>query len=363
MKILFDHQVFSWQRYGGISRYFANIYDTIKEQSDIDAGIGLLYSENYYIRDFKGFLSNDFGKLILSKSSRRYKWNKQYSKYLIKSSDFDIFHPTYYNPYFINKIKKPYVLTVHDMIHELMPEYFNTNDQVSYQKRLCVEKASHIIAISETTKTDLINILGISDDKITVIHHGYKYHNITTNHLSNEQNGDYLLFVGDRAGYKNFTNFLSAIAPLLLERNNLRLICAGGGSFQSMERELLLRLKLTEKVTQISASEAQLHQLYANAILFVFPSLYEGFGLPLLEAFQQDCPIIASDNACFREILGNAGNYFDPLSHSEILNKVKKLVDDTLLRNELVIHGKRRLKDFTMQECMDKTINVYRNLK
>ena len=315
-----------------------------------------------FIKNFKGILSNDLGKFIFSKQSRKYKWNKQYSKYLISKGNYDILHPTYYHPYFLKNLKTPYVITVHDMIHELMPEYFSQNDPVPYHKRLCIEKASHIIAISETTKEDLINILDIHENRISVIHHGYKKPNIDSNQLKVDIKGNYILYVGDRAGYKNFTNFITALSPLLLERHDLSLICAGGGEFQITENELIMRLKLKGKVKQISATEQQLNSLYSNAIIFVFPSLYEGFGLPILEAFQNNCPIVASDNACFREILGNAGHYFDPNSHSEMLSKITNLIDNPSIREGLIKKGKEQLPKFAFEKCINKTIEVYHKI-
>ena len=248
------------------------------------------------------------------------------------------------------------------MIHELMPEYFSQNDPVMYHKRLCIEKASHIIAISETTKENLIDILGIHENRISVIHHGYKKPTIELNQLKVDIKGNYILYVGDRAGYKNFTTFITAISPLLLERKDLSLICAGGGEFQITENELILRLNLRGKVIQISATEEQLASLYSNAITFIFPSIYEGFGLPILEAFQYNCPIVASDNACFREILGNAGHYFDPNSHAEILSKITNLIDHPLTREELINKGKDQLPKFSLEKCISKTIEVYHKI-
>ena len=155
IKVLFDHQTFSLQRYGGISRYFANVYHTIQKQNDIQAKISALYTNNYYLKDFNGLLSNNaVGKLIFKERVRGYLWNRAYSKRVIDKNDFDIFHPTYYHTYFLERLKKPFVLTVHDMIHEIMPEYFPNDDNSSSEKRQCIEKASHIIAISENTKRD-----------------------------------------------------------------------------------------------------------------------------------------------------------------------------------------------------------------
>lgn len=362
MKILFDHQIFSTQRYGGISRYFANVYHAIQKQEYIQASIAALYTENHYLEDFKGILSNGIGDLLLSKPKRRYKWNKQYARYMIGKNNFDVLHPTYYHPYFLKNLKKPYVITVHDMIHELMPEFFNSNDLVPFHKRLCLENAAHIIAISQTTKRDLQQIFGIEDSRITVIHHGYEAPTNSLDFLRSENDDKYLLFVGDRAAYKNFAKLVGGIKPLLTSRKDISLLCTGGGPFQIAEVELLKRLGLEGKVRQVNATEDELKILYANAIAFVFPSLYEGFGLPILEAYQNNCPVIASDTDCFKEIMGEACQYFDPRDAGDMLEKITCVVESEQLRTTLKVKGAQQLLNFSMEKCMEKTIQVYRNL-
>jgi glycosyltransferase involved in cell wall biosynthesis len=362
IKVLFDHQIFSMQRYGGISRYFANIHQTIAAQSSIQSEISVLKSNNYYIQQLPAPLNNLIGDLLLDKASKLRKWNKIYSEYKINKNDYDVLHPTYYNPYFLKHTNKDFVITVHDMIHELFPEYFEPDDLFVSYKRQCVENAAHIIAISEATKKDLIYVLGVDEERITVIPHGFSPQLTSTQ--SFETNGlqeDFLLFVGDRRGYKNFARFLTAVAPLL-GKQSLKLLCVGGGVFLSAELELLHRLKILNYVQQISASDTKLAMLYRGAKAFVYPSLYEGFGLPILEAFQNDCPIVASDNSCFREIGGNAIHYFDPYNLHSMSVSIQQLVDSSELSNRLVNLGRNQLLKYTMSASMDKTINVYKNV-
>lgn len=365
IRVLFDHQTFSLQRYGGISRYFANVYHAIQKQNDIQADVSALYTNNYYLKGFKGLLSNNpLGKIIFKERVRGYIWNRAYSKKVIDKNNFDIFHPTYYHTYFLERIKKPFVLTVHDMIHEMMPEYFPGNDNSSNEKRLCIEKASHIIAISENTKRDLQNIFDVPDEKITVIHHGINLtesEHIVTNNFP-EIKSNYLLFVGDRSVYKNFYRFATAAAAFLKKRIDYKLICAGGGAFQRAEIEYLLKLKIMDKTIQITANEHELDLLYQNTSAFTFPSIYEGFGLPILEAFKQKAPILVSDIPCFREIIGDAGLYFNPYDPLDMLEKIELIVDDKKLRDELISNGTKQILNFTIEKCVNRTIDVYRNL-
>ena len=215
MKILFDHQIFNRQRFGGISRYFANIYETIHHTPHITAELSILYSENYYIRDFDGILSNRLGELLLSKESRCNKWNKNYSRYLINQNNFDVLHPTYFHPYFLKYLKRPFILTVHDMTYESIPQYFPSTDALPYQKRLLMERADKIIAISETTKADILKYSHVKEDKIEVIYHGIEQNAPTYEEVINLPS-EYILYVGDRQGYKNFHIVVQAFKILSL---------------------------------------------------------------------------------------------------------------------------------------------------
>lgn len=351
------------QYYGGISRYFANIQNAIDLRHDIKSEISILRSNNHYIQNYPALLNNVFGKLLLSKQGRCFKWNREYSKYKIQKNDYDVLHPTYYNPYFLKHTTKPYVITVHDMIHEMYPEYFDTADIFVKYKRLCVERAAHIIAISQSTKEDLINILGVEESRISVVHHGYtKQLSLASATQPISEKTDYLLFVGDRRGYKNFPRLITALVPLLKKSPSLRLICAGGGAFQSAEIEMLFRSKIQSQVTQINVSDEELSALYKGALAFIYPSLYEGFGLPILEAFQNDCPILAADNKCFTEIGADAVSYFDPTNEESIISALERVIFSEEKKKDMVEKGRVQLLKFPMELCTDKTINIYKSI-
>ena len=357
-KVLFDHQIFSLQRFGGISRYFANVHHTLKRNNEASS-ISTLYSPNHYIQDDPGIFGEKLGKLLLPTQQKIYKWNKKYSKYIIRKNNFNVFHPTYYEPYFLKYLKKPFVLTVHDMIHEKFPHYFAPDDVLAAHKRICIEKAAHIIAISQSTKDDIQQYLNIPGERISVIHHGFQPFAIKKNEIVNIPQ-KYLLFVGERGLYKNFSGFIESVAPLLKKDATLNIVCAGGGIFLPEEKDFLAQHNISGQVSQESVTDAKLLSLYQQAIAFVFPSLYEGFGLPLLEAFNYNCPVITSNTSCFEEVCGEAAIYFDPYSINSMRNQIEKAINNQVLRNALRLKGKERLNHFSIEKSIEQTINIYR---
>ncbi|MES2278322.1 MAG: glycosyltransferase family 1 protein [Bacteroidota bacterium] len=359
MKILFDHQTFSIQRYGGISRYFANLHHGLNKQPGVDSRIALLYSENEYLKDTAIPMNNALGKKLFSGHYNRiYRWNRRYCNYRIGLNNFDVFHPTYYDTYFLKDLKKPFVFTVHDMIHELFPKQFPDNDEVVERKRQLITAADALIAISEHTKKDIIKFFPETESKISVIHHGYRFEGQAI--AKADSNERFILYIGERVSYKNFIPFVKAIAPLLKEDETLQLICTGGGKFSVDEEQLLVGLNVSAQCRQISATDTQLQQLYVQALVFVFPSLIEGFGIPLLEAFSAGCPIAASNNSCFPEIGGDAIAYFDPHSAESMYNTIKSVITDETLRDNLIKKGHGRVKEFTLEKQVEQTLAVYK---
>lgn len=360
IKILYDYQIFSMQQFGGISRYFANLHQHFQNEKEGISTLGVKFSNNHYISSF----NTPFNSYIASLLSKHkiHKWNRWYSNDLIGKNDYDIFHPTYYDPYFLKKIKKPFVVTIHDMIHEIFPDYFEPDNVYSFYKRQLIEKATHIIAISASTKNDLVRFADIPEEKISIVYHGFNAPVLSTNpHLSAAPE-KYILFVGDRRVYKNFARFIYGIQPLMKKKRAMRLICAGGGPFQLAEWELLKRNKIEDSCTQVNVSDADLFRLYAHAAIFVFPSLYEGFGFPLLEAFNAGCPVAASNTSCFKEVGGEAAVYFDPYSVDDISAAITAVIDNTEFTKKLTANGQLQLKKFTIEKCVERTGEVYKKM-
>ncbi|MGL6022545.1 MAG: glycosyltransferase family 4 protein [Chitinophagaceae bacterium] len=359
MKILFDPQIFYFQNFGGISRYF---YELIKNiDSDIECKLPLILSNNEYLsrKDISlhhhFFLIKNFrGKQQILKTI-----NKTYFKFYPKSK-IDIVHPTYYDPYFLRSIgNKPFVLTVYDMIHEKYKHIFNEQDTTTNFKQLLCQKATKIIVISEKTKADLMDIFGINENKIEVIYLGQSFQPNLEDSLSLPEK--YILFTGQRGGYKNFNRFIRAFSMLHKIDKNVKLVCTGS-KFSNEEKEKISNLEISNAVLHFFASDRQLAELYRRALLFVFPSEYEGFGIPILESFAAGCPIALSKASCFPEIATDAGFYFDPLNIESIFETLKNAIDSDLDRKNLITKGYERLKFFSWEKMAKYTSTLYKSL-
>jgi len=370
MKILYDHQIFSTQIYGGISRYFIELMKNIENNDEIKYELSLEYSNNYYIKQLSNFSCRSFFKNYDFKKRDRIidYLNKILSKNIISKEDYDIFHPTYYNPYFLDCIgKKPFVLTIYDMTHEVLTDYFHYNDKVAEHKKLLALKADKIITISENTKKDIVKFYNLSEKKIKVIHLASSFTEFNMDKINNvnikhKLPKKYILYVGSRWGYKNFYNFIKAISLLLKTDNDLFVACAGGGNFNENEKELLRGLSMKNKVFQFHTDDEELQALYKNALAFIFPSLYEGFGIPILESFACECPVICSKTSSLPEVAGDAAVYFEPESELSILNSVQKVIYNNNLRSLLVYKGSQRVKEFSWEKTTKKTKKIYEDI-
>lgn len=359
MQVLYDHQNFSNQKYSGISRYFVEL---IKNCHLSDAQHSTVFSNNYYLHveypnQFKMFFPEmEFkGKLWLLN-----KINKYYSIKKIQNSDYDVFHPTYYDPYFLNYLRgKPFILTVHDMIHEKYPQYFPKSDQTAENKKILAQKSAKIIAISENTKNDLIKYCDISEGKIQVVYHGNSLNLNDKKQPKLKLPKNYILFVGQRGGYKNYSRFITAVSELLINDRELFVVCVGGGELLESELFHLRELRIENRVLQINLDDESLAFVYSKALAFVFPSIYEGFGFPVLEAFSCRCPLVCSHTSSLPEIADQGAVYFDPLSQISIYNSVKKVIYDDQLKLKLTKIGTKRLELFTWDKTAKATQDIY----
>ncbi|MDC0255964.1 glycosyltransferase, partial [Bacteriovoracales bacterium] len=232
MNVLFDHQIFQIQKYGGISRYFYEIIRQGHIDSEVNFKLAVKHSYNDCLKKFNVSTHLSFGESWKFKGKDRLR-NYFNKKNAIRSlSNFDIFHPTFYDDYFLQEIKKikiPFVLTVHDMINELFPEYFENNEQFIQRKKKMILNSDKIIAVSNATKKDILKFYKIDPSKITVIHHATS---ISEAFIDNkvELPKKYILYIGKRTGYKNFLKFYNSIKNFL-KRSKIELVCGGGGRF------------------------------------------------------------------------------------------------------------------------------------
>ena len=360
-KILYDNQMFTFQRFGGVTRYFADLIYNLPAEEFI-ADVPMKYCENHYVTETYG---HKYKKISFPDNYRLRRLiyscaNNNISKSAVKNSDYDIFHPTYFSPYFLKTIKKrqkPFVLTVHDMTFERYTQDVLIYDRTIPNKKRLIAEADHIIAVSENTKRDIVEILGTDPARISVVHHGYRP--VTT--IAPQLFDNYVLYVGERKGYKNFLSWLKAISPLFSDDNRLKVVCTGA-YFSQAELSTFAELGIADRIVHISANDAQMASLYHHALCFVYPSHYEGFGIPILEAFANGCPICLSNASCFPEVAGDAALYFNPQDSNSMYNATKEIIESQALRSELSRKGSLRGKEFSIDRMVEQTCNVYRKL-
>ncbi len=368
MKILYDHQSFSGAKYGGVARYFYDLMHNLKHQQGVDVSLALKFSNNDYLKngDIKNVTPFDFFVGYVKTNMLFSQINRFNSVIQLATQDFDVFHPTYFKDYFLPFLgKKPFVITHHDLIPEKFPEKYAGLDGFSkLQKQKILDKAAKVIAVSENTKQDLLEVFTIAPEKIEVIYHSTHFATYKpAEDFDIATPKKYLLYIGNRENYKNFTFFVQSIASILKKDGDLYLVCGGNGKFTETEQSLFAQLGIRKKlIHQEIANDDVLYRLYQKATAFVYPSLYEGFGIPILEAFACGCPVILSKCSCFPEVAQLAALYFKADDATDIVQKVEQLLLNSELRLDLVQKGYHRLKSFSPEITAQKTLEVYKSV-
>lgn len=298
MRIAFDHQIFGWQEYGGISRYAFELASALYlGRTDEVAIFCPLYVNRYLDHAPAGLLRGGRRVPSFPRSGRIYRaLNCWLAWPALRRFRPDVVHETYYSGRGARLQGARHVLTVYDMIHERFPENFSPADPTRREKAMAVARADHVICISEQTRKDLIEILGVPEKKTSVAHLGFALtHGGSTAEQRPPLAHPYVLFVGSRGGYKNFSQLLLAYASSPAVHEHVRLVCFGGGAFRSDELDAIARTGLdATKVIQMTGDDV-LANCYRHARAFVYPSRYEGFGIPPLEAMSFDCPVACSN--------------------------------------------------------------------
>jgi glycosyltransferase involved in cell wall biosynthesis len=360
MRILYDGAIYQWQTTGGINRYFTNIISrlppdfspvltTVKKR-----GIVFPKHPRLKILGFERFrpqrLSLELEKLYLGRK--------------VGKQGFDLAHPTYYTllsqaP--VTRKTEPLVVTFWDMIHDLFPE-LDPSGHVVAMKQKAVAAADAIICISENTRNDLIERYRVSESKIVVTPLASELD------LSRAQ-GDqpvpsrpYFLYVGSRQGYKNFKVLLPAFARLAAGRTE-PILCLVGPALNADEEKEISQLGLSSRVENYGAvDDDHLAKLYHRSIAFIYPSLYEGFGLPPLEAMSCGAVVIASNRASLPEVVGDAGLLFDPESAGKLAELMCYVVEHPEDRESFIAKGLERSRAFSWDQTASQTVALYRSL-
>jgi glycosyltransferase involved in cell wall biosynthesis len=363
MNILYDGQIYTVQRTGGINRYFANligrlpqdVYPAMMTPAHKDKS-HLPIQENLRVKSFLGFRPRRFSNRV---QDYYFRWRNQ-------GEHFDLIHPTYYHrltqePF--RKIKQPLVITVYDMTHEL---FSDTLDPVGYTmlaKYAAVQAADAILCISENTKNDLIRYYPEAEAKATVTPLASELRGEWAYGEESVPIAPYFLYVGGRnKAYKNFDTLLLAFSNVASTASDLTL-CVVGSAFNQEELRRIAELKLGDRIALYRhPQDAHLAKLYRCSVALVYPSLYEGFGIPPLEAMACGTAVIAAYSSSLPEVVGEAGILFDPMKPQDLAEAMLHLLDGPIERDRLIAKGRERQGMFSWDRTAAETLQVYRSL-
>lgn len=258
----------------------------------------------------------------------------------------------------------PMVLTIHDLVYRKAPKTMRFSRFLIEKFLLAksVKHADHIIAVSEATKKDLISELKVSAEKITVIHSGYIKPVLENRAHFPNLNKPYILFLGTLEPRKNLERLLAAYLQLPQAlQETYDLVLAGGPGWKS--KSLLHKIHSLPNVHYLGpVSDVEIFSLFKNAACFAFPSLYEGFGLPILEAMSMGTPVLTSNDPACREVAGDAAVFVDPLSVEHIRVGLKTLLEDKILQTDLRERGFKNMQRFSWDKAAKEHLKVFQQV-
>jgi glycosyltransferase involved in cell wall biosynthesis len=288
---------------------------------------------------------------------------------MIRTKPDILFMPMHSLPFFRSKKIKT-IVTIHDLAFKFFPGHFPKKDlrRLNFFTDHAVENSDKLIAISNSTKNDLLKIYPkLKEEKIKVIYHGYDKDlfrpDITEQEIQRVnskfkiQNLKFILFVGTIQPRKNIETLLEAFEVLRRREDykNLGLVIAGCSGW--LAENIVEKIKKTSGAVMTGKFETEdLPALIAGAEVFVLPSLYEGFGLPVLEAMACGTPVVVADNSSLREVIEDAGLLFNPRSSDKLADALFGILDNDKLRDSLQKKGLERAKYFSWEKCARETL-------
>lgn len=364
LRVVYDYQVFAWQRFGGVSRYICEVAGYLFDQRELhqlDIKILALAYVNEYLKDLPPELVTGMFVPKLKRTGSVIKILDQVmSTIWLTANQPDIIHRTFYSEQEVKPRNSKVVITIYDMIDEK----FSPFSDICRRKKQAIEEADHLICISQHTQKDLIELLDIDPQKTSVIYLGHSLSKKADRSSQHQPKIDpYILYVGERGGYKNFVGFLKAYSSSQKLKDNFSVVCFGGGKLAQSDYDLATTLGIPgEKLKYVSGDDSALIEYYRGAAVFVYPSLYEGFGIPILEAMSLGCPVVCSNTSSLAEVAGNAAAFFDPQNPESIALALEKVLFSEAESYNLVQLGLLRAKEFSWEKCAEETLKVYRSL-
>ncbi|OGZ71090.1 MAG: hypothetical protein A2904_00040 [Candidatus Staskawiczbacteria bacterium RIFCSPLOWO2_01_FULL_33_9] len=361
MKIFFDGGIFSQQKIGGISRIGFELMKELNKNKEIEQ---ILY-RGFYIDNYS-FKKEWFGKyygirkldFLRSRIFNVLDAIGMELAYKLNTAKDLTFHSLYYRV--PKKPKGPVVVHYYDMIQEL----FGGSAKTIQFKKKAFDVADLIIAISESTKKDLCKLYSINTQKVIVAYPGVSevfFENSTM--VQKPAKRPYLLYVGGRNyAYKNFDMLLNTFVDKKYYSQFDLVLFGGEKDLSVSHKEIVEKYNQGTWLRQESGTDEKLAGIYANATLFIYPSLYEGFGIPPLEAMAAGCPVVTSNASSLPEAVGDAGLLFNPKDPHDLDQKIEKILYDKELVKNLIEKGKIRARQFTWQKMANTIYEGYMGL-
>ena len=362
--VAYDSQIFGIQPFGGVSRYFCEVAARVGQAEGWRSVIVAPLHFNEHLANCQVRKLGFYLPRCIPRPGPLYRAiNAVVAPPLHLVSGAGLLHRTYYasstRPH-----RAKVVVTVFDLIHEISPHYFSPRDRTAAMKGCAIEHADAVICISQSTANDLQRLLNVPADKIAVTHLGFSNVFAQVSKVGSAiPPRPYLLYVGHRAGYKNFARVLQAYGSSSRLTRDFDLVAFGGVPLSAEEQAQIDGLKLRPNaVRRQVGSDEELARAYAGARALVYPSEYEGFGIPLLEAMSAGCPVVCGNTSSMPEVAGNAAEYFDPIDVESLRLAIERVAYDEPHRKALIERGRIRCRAFSWDRCADETIAVYRKL-
>ena len=356
VRLVMDEQIFAIQPVGGISRMFAELAQVFSSGATPDLTL-LPFNRpivNHYVLNRPELARALGAKKAASPVSAL-------AQYLVRgpvSSDADIVHNTFYLPRGLGHLGHARrVITIHDMVPELLPHTRRRLDWMTLKQRY-VEAANFITCVSEATKQDLIKVYGPPRAPIEVVHHGVDPRFQPDVPRADFLPDRYVLFVGHRHQYKDADVLFRAFA-LIANSHDVELLCVGGNGLTHEETSMLTELGIRERVSQRFLNDDVMPSAYAHADLFVFPSHFEGFGLPALEAMACGTPTLLARATSLPEVGSDAAEYFEPGDARDLACRMDEILSDDDARADLKRAGLARSSKFTWRDAASKFKAIY----
>ena len=363
MKIVYGPEIFL-QKYGGISRYFSRLANGIGNRGhDVEVVAPIHLSG--FLEDVRR--DHVYGRRIshvprgFAKIARNS--NVLLGRAISLSRLPNIFHPTYFSHLDRLSARVPRVVTVHDMIHEIYGDRESLDWRFrASQKASSIRSADLLVAISENTRNDLMDFFPrLEQDRVMVIPLGVDEAKRRPVINDKPRERSTLLYVGQRFPVKNFGLIAQALSCLNKSfLDEVDLVIFGGPPLSSDEMNALTSSGLSfDRITHETGDDSKLEQWYLTASALIYPSKYEGFGLPVLEAMAHGCPVLASNSSSIPEVGGGAAIYFNPTEPESLANAISGLLNSEEMSKRMALLGLERAKEFSWEKCVDKTLDAY----